>query len=239
MSFILLNLGMRDVFENIDSLIAEIQIDLAFPADKMRPQLLRWIYRTVEEIGVGYGQLTSCKQAIKNNQAKKPKNYLALDRMYLGDKCIEPVYKNIITCCDRTRVCNDRYLVEEQEGVFVFNSAVANEFDEVEIIHASLPLDNNGMPLVPKAAVNAIKLNVEYNYAMYIRNKRRTNASRQNPVAYGEIQDLRYEARRSIAAARGRLNGPIGVGELMQVGERFVFRRGDYPVHRSSYTAYI
>ena len=230
----------------IEELIADIQVDLGFQVEKLRPQITRWIYEAINQIGVQRMIPKTVKKSISCLKVEKPIDYVGLVHVYLTNSngaCVEPLYDESLECCRVSDpmhpyqyynydghsgygcldACAPYFSVSQTEKTFQFSSNVGEAFDKAIIQYYSCPVDEKGMPLVPSFCREAVWSYVTYKYYYMIRNQHINAPSRYNPVNLGHLTELRSNWKIERASAEGILASPMNSRQVQEIGDALMY----------------
>lgn len=150
-----------------------------------------WAYQATRSIGVTEANLLTSTITITDGMADAPSgmvkpNNIAIKKNASGEVAypfFDSNYWKDVPNVDQ--VNNNQYVVNFQDDKFVFSSDVANDgFDRLVLEYWSVPVDDNGAPLIPEYYDRAVIAYIEYMYVKRLRNRNR------NEVPMSEIQIL-------------------------------------------------
>ena len=98
------------------------------------------------------------------------------------------------------------------------------------------PVDDDGEPLVPSLAWQAVKAYVIYSHKLWMRNRfQHSVPSKNNPVALSELQMAQNNWFLALAAAQAELVKPRGIGQLREIGEAYIYSfTNEWPIGLNS-----
>jgi len=207
----------------IETVLAEIRLDLNIHSDKYSTNLKMWIYDALCMVASHKNVLKEKVFPIVGNSFPVPKGYHSIEDMVLcGDKKRErPIIANVdMRLCHE---CNNDYRVEKQGNYFVMSSNVAQHFDKAILYFYANPMDDNGNPIVDERYMLMLKAYCRYKMDLMDRRKHRdSNASRNNPVNLGELDRSLRDFNIQLELARSYHSGKI---DLNQIGQTLTYGR--------------
>lgn len=226
----------------VDEMVASLQIDLGQSSAVMSPVIKRHIYRAMQQIG-GMRMILKCaKIKIVHDTIPyipKPADLVAPHHVYLikdgKDGCVEPWYDDSLTCCrdecgnDPSSITkgNNKYTVADNilGNRYTFSTNITTDsFTHVRLHYYQAILDDNGMPVIPSFAFEAISAYVDYKWLKMTRNQFRRSKSKNNQVALSEYQDARTVWKHELIAAHGYICSPGSFRELLEVADDLLYR---------------
>lgn len=184
-----------DRYVTIDEISASAFVALGLDNDEYRNVFANWAYQATRSIGLTTTQLTTATLTISNGTATPPSGmvmpYAFALKKSNADEYAYPFFdsnfwKDIPSNEQANR--RDDYIINYQGGQFVFSSRVeADGYDRLLIQYYGLPVDEDGIPLVPEYYIRAVTAYIEYMYIKQQRYRKRTE------IPMSEVQILNNE----------------------------------------------
>lgn len=222
---------------NVDQFINEISIDLGFDVPKLKPVIKRWAYQAVSKMGIAYLNIKKKEYTNLTVPLEKPDDFVKADHIFFVQSdggCVEPYYNDNI-CCGSTDIWNmidngyyaigefrgTRWSVDETMTHFTLPSDAKTAFSKVLLIYWAVPIDNEGDPMIPEIAKDAVFAYVKWKYLNRTRGQRMTAAGR-NPVALSQLNWWHEKWKNEYFAVIGEINCP-GPRQMKEIGEFLLF----------------
>src|SRR5690606_5121205 len=170
----------------------------------------QWIWRGLQKLGTSDDQLTVVKVFAKNLLIKKPTNMRRLDEIALYDSndCFIPhifhsgtkrIYPNteqyILNEDTDSEVIYGPVDLSENKNSFVLGTN-GKDVSYAMIRYWSVPLDENGDPLIQECEVEALTLYVRYRWSQ--RKNENQSEIRENKIAWMEAADWTVAHKKSL-----------------------------------------
>lgn len=174
---------------DVDSVVSNVQMQLGFQDDEMRPAFTQWAYDAQRAIGLSYlDKQDTGWRAIKDLSWDKPCGYIAPIEILVKDAngdCYLPKYSFKLDkcgCCSNVTQHNCDTYVSENNTQFYLDSD-ATDYTEYKMLYWGLPVDEGNNPLIREDNERAVIAYIEY---MYTKRRRHQNRSEipQSEVAY-------------------------------------------------------
>jgi hypothetical protein len=195
----------------IDQVISNAMIALGMENDRYRVIFYEWAFQGLRDIGLTTISLTTSTGTITTgNTFPIPTNCVYIDSIAVKNSTAGTVaypmfdsnYWSSVPDDDQTTYDKD-YVVSKQGSDLVFSTTIrGNSYDQVIIRYYGMPVDSDGVPLIPEYYLRAIVAYIEY---MFVKRER---YRKRNEIPMSEIQVLYQQWVTLKADAMSKRNQP-------------------------------
>ena len=195
----------------IDQVISNAMIALGMENDRYRVIFYEWAFQGLRDIGLTTISLTTSTGTITTgNTFPIPTNCVYIDSIAVKNSTAGTVaypmfdsnYWSSVPDDDQTTYDKD-YVVSKQGSDLVFSTTIrGNSYDQVIIRYYGMPVDSDGVPLIPEYYLRAIVAYIEY---MFVKRER---YRKLNEIPMSEIQVLYQQWVTLKADAMSKRNQP-------------------------------